>query len=459
MLFSEGFYVDSDNDNKQIIYKNFAYEKIPLVLRYDLKEYLPEGFGWGSNEKGSLQLSLAILSQLIPDEMAITCHQAFSKEFIETIEKDYWELEEKVIQEWMDKNLFKYYIPSLTNKFSIQKDNEYYSAYLNNKKLKSNDDKQSQNLTINEDGLTFHTSFSPIEDLKISDIPENITFDFFVDIIIEKIPVELSIFTLKKNKEVTIRFSFSINALNFSSQKTLAVVEQDLCTAINSLKNFEIDGNSFDDGYSYIYFDFSTINTTDSFKMIVKNVTGIVSEEYAKASKSELSLNAFEAIFNLPPEYQSILKSYLLYFEEFLYDLSIESNINIQKVGEETILSVEPKNKEEALEKISEALKAYLCAPIAVENVSLEESMKMEMALKKLHAECKHLEAQLLYKDITLEEQNKQIVIANDIVDESKRIMIEAGVDTNIITQKNTLLLESLKEIKIDGKRQDKKLF
>ncbi|WP_258238621.1 hypothetical protein [Arcobacter sp. F2176] len=191
------------------------------------------------------------------------------------------------------------------------------------------------------------------------------------------------------------------------------------------------------------------------------------STEVSKGIKIEESLpfrkvfkpNNFEATFNLPKEYQSILKSYLQYFEEFLNDLCIESNVSIQKLGEDTILSIEPKNKDEALEKIADALKAYLCAPILANGVSLDESLQMKTSLAKLYAQCKNLESQMMYKELSIQELSKQIQLRDETINESKRVLIELGVDSKIITQNNVMLLDSLKEIKINGKLTEKKTF
>ena len=176
--------------------------------------------------------------------------------------------------------------------------------------------------------------------------------------------------------------------------------------------------------------------------------------------KESLAVNDnFEAVFNFPKEYQSILKPYLQYFEEFLNDIFIETDVNIQSIGEDTILSVNPKNKDEALEKIADALKVYLCAPVVSDSVSVEESLHMELAFTKLHAQCKNLESQMIYKELSLKQLNEKLEIQNNIINESKRVLIDAGVETSIITQNNIMLLESLKSININNVRTDKNIF
>ena len=64
----------------------------------------------------------------------------------------------------------------------------------------------------------------------------------------------------------------------------------------------------------------------------------------------------FEAIIERPEHCHSRVKPYLQYFEQLLQDLCIETNVEIHRKGRETILSIEPKDEEKALDKISEAL-------------------------------------------------------------------------------------------------------
>ena len=89
----------------------------------------------------------------------------------------------------------------------------------------------------------------------------------------------------------------------------------------------------------------------------------------------------------------------------------------------------------------------------------MEESLQMQISLTKLYAQCKNLESQMMYKEISLREQNQQIELKDNIINESKRVLVESGVDTNIITQNNIMLLESLKYINIKDKKIEKKPF
>ncbi|MCJ7764494.1 MAG: hypothetical protein MUP09_00955 [Thiovulaceae bacterium] len=101
------------------------------------------------------------------------------------------------------------------------------------------------------------------------------------------------------------------------------------------------------------------------------------------------------------------MKPYLQYFEEFLHDLCIETNVEIHSKGIENILSIEPKDREEALNKISEALQIYLSAPVLINKFNADERLLMTVALNKLHTQCVTLDSDLTLKAIALQEQAK----------------------------------------------------
>ena len=205
--------------------------------------------------------------------------------------------------------------------------------------------------------------------------------------------------------------------------------------------------------------EFSSASEVVNLVGLKKSYSTEVSKGMKLANIFHPNEKEFEAIFNFPKQYQSILKPYLLYFEEFLNDLCIETDVSIKTIGLDTILSVEPKNKDEALEKIADALKAYLCAPIVAESVNIEQSLQMQTRLTKLYAQCKNLESKMMYKELSLKELGQKIELKDTIINESKRVLVEAGIDTNIITQNNTMLLESLQSIKINNKEVKKKTF
>ncbi len=356
----------------------------------------------------------------------------------------------------------------LNNRFKLHYvDDEHFLMYLDDKILSKEYELEYGFTSYYENDLIrTHCNLSDIGNLRFSDIPEDIIFSFVSnhggDIDDREADLTSNITLAKMTRENTsllFEFWVSFNLLEYKGEKNPIKFIDEFLNLMKSNEIIELY-NTIEDTYKSIGFiyKFNVENKNISLQNISSKIIRQVLSQFDKCEQ-QFSSHNFKAIFNLSEQYQSILKPYLQYFEEFLNDLCIESDVNVQRVGEDTILSVEPKNKDEALEKIADALKAYLCAPVMVESVSLEQTLQMQTELSKLYAQCKNLESQMIYKEITLKEQNKQLELNDNIINESKRVLVDAGVDTNIITQSNTILLESLKSIKIKNKETDKKTF
>ncbi|GEM_PF-331259 len=444
-----------------------TYEDIPLDLRLDLKEHSPMGFEWGYNGSGPKQLALAILSKVSGDEFALFAYNNFSSEFIETIHKDEWKLDYHDIYKWTSLYGFSNLKPVMTPDFKIVENNQKYTLYFNGKVLGTNlNIDKKNNMEFNERSMTYraYTSFDELSHLRVNQLPELISFDTHGPYGDGREDCQINDRFAwygfeRKNNFLVVLFHLVLPISQYDGYINSKIL---IDTFLNHLRKkfikVDVDINTLDDGVHDCYF-YVSINDDNNLSNIVEKVIDEVLAVYDNTLQNFDTKNRFEATFNLPKEYQSILKPYMLYFEEFLHDLCIDSDVNIRKEGEDTILSVEPRNKDEALEKIANALKMYLSAPIIANNVDLEQKLQMQVALQKLHAECSHMESQLLLKTAILNTHQQQLVVHDEIISETKRILVEAGVKPEIITANNLVLLESLKEIKFNDKHIKKKIF
>ncbi|MGE4396421.1 MAG: DUF6166 domain-containing protein [Sulfurimonas sp.] len=434
-----------------------TYDDVPLELRLDLKNHSPMGFEWGYNGSGTKQLALAILAKLTSAESSIEHYEKFSKDFIEPIDSKEWELDDLLVREWLKCKDVVCNIPLLTPRFKLINNNNNYLMYLDNKKLGEHlEFSNVYNIDISPDHAIVYCNFSEISHLHLIDLPVSMIFEF-VDPVgyndkESKITENFTLYTISNlENEIEINFWFKLNLMDYIGKLNPIFIVNEFKLQIDSLENCKVTSNNIDDGFQFLDFSYYSQDIQSDLKTILDNATNIVINLYEKVSNNLQNHNSFEAVFNFPEQYQSVLKQYILYFEEFLNDLCIETDVNIRKEGLDTILSVEPKNKDEALEKISDALKVYLSAPILVKDISLEERLNMQMAVKKLYAECLHLESQLTLKALMLDEQNKKVELQTDIINETKRILVEAGVKEDVMTSNNTMLLNSLKSIKINN--------
>jgi hypothetical protein len=108
-------------------------------------------------------------------------------------------------------------------------------------------------------------------------------------------------------------------------------------------------------------------------------------------------------LYKFPKEIRSACNQYLVYFSQFLLDLGIEAYTSITESEENTLFTVTPKDKKEALENIQSALSVYLEA--SSENV-IFISQSNEIAHIQWKANILHLESQI--------EMSKAIIQAKD---------------------------------------------
>lgn len=81
-------------------------QQTPLDLRLDLMSHSPGGFEWGYGGSGPAQLALAILSQLVDDDLAKKLHQLFKADVICKIENNRaWSIDSGYVKQWVQSNI------------------------------------------------------------------------------------------------------------------------------------------------------------------------------------------------------------------------------------------------------------------------------------------------------------------------------------------------------------------
>jgi CheY-like chemotaxis protein len=90
---------------------------------------------------------------------------------------------------------------------------------------------------------------------------------------------------------------------------------------------------------------------------------------------------AVELSFDFPESVSTPCKQYLLYFVDFLRDIGIEATANFREEAGQVLFAVTPKDKDEALDNIREALEAYLDLPtrqVVIPIASPETSIEVQ---------------------------------------------------------------------------------
>lgn len=108
------------------------------------------------------------------------------------------------------------------------------------------------------------------------------------------------------------------------------------------------------------------INTEDIMNADIEKALNFTEQilQDAKTSLIEkLDSDVLTTFFSFPENIKTACKQYLIYFAQFLMDLGIDAETEIEEESNKTLFKVIPKNKGESLEKIKLALETYLNAP------------------------------------------------------------------------------------------------
>ena len=112
--------------------------------------------------------------------------------------------------------------------------------------------------------------------------------------------------------------------------------------------------------------------------------------------------------FNFPPEFATACEQYLLYFVQFLADLGIEAQAEVQHTAAEVLFRVTPSEGREALERVREALDAYLQLPTDP-SFAVVAAQETDLAVRQLEANVFHLQGQLAIAKAVLQAKDAQI--------------------------------------------------
>lgn len=150
-------------------------------------------------------------------------------------------------------------------------------------------------------------------------------------------------------------------------------------------------------------------NTKDYFYSIFnifkiefnKSITKLLEEEKFKPQ------NLYNT-FTFPPEIQNSCEQYLQYFVQFLKDIGINAETNIESKAHETLFTVIPKDGEEALDKIREALDMYLSLPQNPEFETVVAEFP-DLGVQQLASQVYFLKSQLVMLNATLQMKDATI--------------------------------------------------
>ena len=122
--------------------------------------------------------------------------------------------------------------------------------------------------------------------------------------------------------------------------------------------------------------------------------------------------------FNFPKEVKTACEQYLMYFGQFLQDIGVETLTKISEGVEETVFSVIPTDKSQALNRIREALAIYLNLPTIIDYGSSFGIME-SIEIQRMQANVQYMQGQMLLARATIQQQSLTIDQQRTIIEQN----------------------------------------
>lgn len=149
-------------------------------------------------------------------------------------------------------------------------------------------------------------------------------------------------------------------------------------------------------GADRISLAFSVQDTATTIEAEARRHSGILTQLHeltVMSLRSQLRQDSVVTYFNFPKEVRIPCEQYLLYFIQFLKDLGVEANAELQHEAGQVLFTVRPVDRQEALDMIRTALETYLQLPS--NPISDSPGVEYEIAVQRLAANIDHLKGQL----------------------------------------------------------------
>ena len=160
--------------------------------------------------------------------------------------------------------------------------------------------------------------------------------------------------------------------------------------------------------------------------------------------------------FDFPEEVKVACEQYLLYFVQFLKDIGLEATAELQHEAGQVLFAVTPTNKEEALDKIRDALGTYL--KLAASPVDVSSALSSDIQVQRLSANIQHLQGQLTLAHAILQSKDATIQLQQANIEMQRRalggeVLIDSMKDVTPKPKDAEEVLGGLAEItKYEGK-------
>ncbi|MDF9545755.1 hypothetical protein [Bacillus cereus] len=191
--------------------------------------------------------------------------------------------------------------------------------------------------------------------------------------------------------------------------------------------------------------------TCDGEKIIRSYVEGKLSaiKKISDRVIKELTYNVPNALiswFEFPERVRIPCEQYLLYFIQFLKDLGISAEANLENESGKVLFSVIPTTESVALEQIRDALEVYLQLPSKVNTMSYM-NMPTDPKIQQLIANTQHLNSQLMLCNASMQMQAQTIERQQTIINQQQRMLDATILQTSLVTMSTSGKEEDKEEL------------
>ncbi len=296
------------------------------------------------------------------------------------------------------------------------------------------------------------------EDYLHFSLGENLLKKVYLEDLPEKITIHLDrweglfgrVFFQRNSNKIHVRFVISLGFTEWNHKVSLGYFvkhfERSLLFNIEADLSVDYDAECYFFTIEYEkYFDYSLMEELRTILLKVEKVFDICIDEFS----FEESDNDILAAFDIPDHLRTTCGQYLVYFQEFLNDIGLSAKVSILNKESATLLSIKPNNKEEALEKIHDALSLYLgITNLSDENLDKlrSENQELQVALNSLKSECYDFKRKLCHKEtevLTLQKANKVYENAISLMERSfDRLIIQKDREIDQVYRSNRALIK-----------------
>ena len=271
-------------------------------------------------------------------------------------------------------------------------------------------DKTRANITIYDDELRASIIESTF-DYVMKDINQIVLDPFIQSTFSSELDFKMEISSALSKQGLHVDFEMQVDFEKWQEVFSILSFNNELSTlpelkALEHIEYYRTDDDFVSNGFGFRVKNVAATSKISRF--ILENVKII--ETLITIAKSNLE-NKDERVLielNLAEEIRTPCEQYLMYFSQFLADLGINASSELSHDGSKTLFAVIPKDQNQALNVIADALASYLSLSTELDLYSQEIKNK-DIALMQLESNVMHLKSQLLLANSVLEAKNSTI--------------------------------------------------